>query len=514
MSDHISSLQARILMMLLDQHEPLSASLLADRLGSTASTIRYNLAYLKELVRKYGGVLSARPKVGYSLEITPEATQILREKLKSKEFQFQYDNSDRAALILFELLSSSEPQTLCGLTAKISASKVTLGQDLDKAEKWLQEHYLVLNRQTRTGTRIVGEEINLRQALVGLLLETISEHDLLNLCRWGMIHLNTAQNYNEQFQDYIISHIASWGLSDAWWLVNRILDQLAFRLSDKRYLFLVLYWAVMVRRFQQGHTVNLPGTILAALQESNEYKAVLTGADELARTRGLRISQTELAHFAAEIQTSPREAYNKLGDISDDSQDRKAVAIAQHFVENIASQTSFRLIDPVIFSRLCKHVGRTLRRIGYNLPIENPLTEEVKKNYPEMSQAVYEAAKNIQEDAEQFSQEEIAYIAMYFILAQELEKKSRPRKVNRVIVACPTGGISIWMLVSRLQKEFPDVEIVAAISLRELSQYDRLQADLIITTAHRVVDKQLPVITVSPFLTEQDIKILQSHLAN
>jgi len=52
MRDHISSLQASILQILLDRDEPISANSIAEMLDSTASTIRYHLAYIKELVRK------------------------------------------------------------------------------------------------------------------------------------------------------------------------------------------------------------------------------------------------------------------------------------------------------------------------------------------------------------------------------------------------------------------------------------------------------------------------------
>jgi transcriptional antiterminator len=514
MNDHISSLQVKILLILLDQKEAISANSLANTLDSKASTVRYNLSYIKELVQKFGGTLSARPKVGYLLEISPSDAKRLHEKLHSSEFQFQYSDTDRLELILFELLVSTKPLTLSGLVSTIGASKATLIQDLDKAEKWLQEHRLALHRQTRTGTQVVGEEIDLRHALVSLILEILTENDLLNICRWGMIHKNTEQPVDKQVQKYIISHIASWGLPDAWWLINRILDRLSYRPSDNRYLFLVLYWTVMLQRFQQGFILNLSETILAAIQKSDEYKAVLVGAAELIHTRGLHIPPTELAHFSAEIQTSPREPYTQLREISDDIQDQKATQLTQYFVESVTAQTGFAMNDPVIFRRLCKHLGRTITRLGYNLPIDNPFTNDVAKNYPEMWQAVCKAAESREGDTKEFSQEEIAYIAMYFILAQELEKKSLPKRVSRVIVACPSGGISIWMLVSRLQKEFPEVEIMAAISLRDLSQQDKSQADLIITTAHHVVDKELPVISVSPLLTEEDITLLKNRLAN
>ena len=512
MNEHLSSLQAKILLKLLEQEKAISANALAEIVGSKASTVRYNLSHIKKLVEKFGGILSARPRLGYTLVISAENAQRLHEKLHSTEFQFQYSDKERQELILFLLLVSGSPLTLSLFASEMGVSKATLMQDLDEAEKWLQGYHISLNRQTRTGTQIFGEEINLRRALVFLLLEVFSENELLDICRWGMIHKYTTQSIDKQVQKKIVAEIASWQLPDAWWLVNRVLERLAYRPSDKRFLFLVVYWAVMLQRYGRGFVLNLPDTILVAMQESDEYKAVLAGASELVHTRGLHIPPSELAHFSAEIQTSPRGPYKQLQEMSGEVQDQRAVELSQYLVESVVAQTGFRMADSVIFGRLCKHLGRTFTRLEYNLPIANPFTKEIIENHPEMWEAVATAIENKKDISKKLSQEEVAFIAMYFILAQELNKKATPKKISKVIIACPSGGVSIWMLVSRFQAEFPDVEIVAAISLRDLPQQDKSQADIIITTAHHVVDKELPVISVSPFLTEQEIELLKSHL--
>ncbi|MBT7599998.1 MAG: transcription antiterminator [Anaerolineae bacterium] len=512
MNEHLSSLQAKILQILLEQEEAISANTLAEIVGSKASTVRYNLSHVKKLVEKFGGTLSARPRIGFRLAISAEDAKRLHEQLHSTEFQFHYSDKDRQYLILFLLLTSETPITLSMLVSEMGVSKTTIIQDLDEAEKWLQSYRISLSRQTHTGTQIFGEEVNLRRALVFLLLEVFSENELLDICRWGLIDKYTTQSIDKQVQKKIIAESASYQFSDAWWLVNRVLESLAYRPSDKRFLFLVVYWAVMLERYGRGFVLNLPDTILTAIQESDEYKALQAGASELVRTRGLHIPPSELAYFSAEIQTSSRGAYNQLQEIAGEAQDQRAIELSQYLVESVVSQTGFRMADSIIFGRLCKHLGRTFARLKYNLPIANPFTNDVIKNHPEMWQAVSTAIEKNEEISKRLSQEEIAFITMYFILAKELNRKVAPKKISKVIIACPSGGVSIWMLVSRFQAEFPDVEIVAAISLRELPLQDKSQADLIITTAYHVVDKELPVISVSPFLTEQEIELLKSHL--
>jgi hypothetical protein len=95
------------------------------------------------------------------------------------------------------------------------------------------------------------------------------------------------------------------------------------------------------------------------------------------------------------------------------------------------------------------------------------------------------------------------------VLAKEM--KAETNKGKRVIVVCPSGGITVWMVVSRLKNEFPEITIVDVVPLKKLSQVEKTDLDAIITTIN-IIDSQLPVLKVSPILTKDDIALIQTKL--
>ncbi|MPN56913.1 Transcriptional regulator MtlR [bioreactor metagenome] len=107
--------------------------------------------------------------------------------------------------------------------------------------------------------------------------------------------------------------------------------------------------------------------------------------------------------------------------------------------------------------------------------------------------------------------DEIAYITMYVALALELNKSVKKKvSVPRVVVACPSGGVTVWMLVSRLRVELPEIEIKEVISLRDINNVDPSEVDAIISSA-QVSARNIKSITVNPLLTEKDVKKIKQE---
>ena len=108
--------------------------------------------------------------------------------------------------------------------------------------------------------------------------------------------------------------------------------------------------------------------------------------------------------------------------------------------------------------------------------------------------------------------EEIAFITMYVALALELNKNIEQKLPNpRVVVACPSGGVTVWMLVSRLRAELPELEIKEVISLRDINSIDANEVDVIISSTP-VNSRNIQSITVNPLLTDKDIKRIKQEL--
>jgi hypothetical protein len=97
-------------------------------------------------------------------------------------------------------------------------------------------------------------------------------------------------------------------------------------------------------------------------------------------------------------------------------------------------------------------------------------------------------------------------------LALQLNKNFQKSKLNPVaVVACPSGGITVWMLVSRLRSELPEIEIKETISLRDISRVNPNEVDFLICTT-QVSSRNIRVITVNPLLGEEDIQKIHQEI--
>jgi transcriptional antiterminator len=185
--------------------------------------------------------------------------------------------------------------------------------------------------------------------------------------------------------------------------------------------------------------------------------------------------------------------------------------LANRLVNSVTKRIGYSINNHILLDRLVKHLSKMLIRLKYELPIDNPFTEEIIRNFPQIWEATAEAVDELSEELGTLSREEISFLAMYFVLAHQLDihEKKRP---PRVIVVCPTAGVTAWMLVSRLKAEIPQIEIVANVSLREIARIDKANIDAIITTAYNVNVPNIPVICVSPFLNVDEVHRIKSFL--
>jgi mannitol/fructose-specific phosphotransferase system IIA component (Ntr-type)/galactitol-specific phosphotransferase system IIB component len=158
--------------------------------------------------------------------------------------------------------------------------------------------------------------------------------------------------------------------------------------------------------------------------------------------------------------------------------------------------------DTHLLNGLILHLRPTINRLKYGLTLKNPILDEIKLNYPElygaawMTSIVFERYVGVRP-----GEEEIGYIALHLGAALE-----RARKPLRALVVCTSGIGTSELIAARLVRCFHEIEIVEVLSTTALKNYSLDAIDVIISTVP--VETAKPVITVSPLLTQNDIKLL------
>ncbi|MYH87700.1 MAG: PRD domain-containing protein [Acidimicrobiaceae bacterium] len=141
-------------------------------------------------------------------------------------------------------------------------------------------------------------------------------------------------------------------------------------------------------------------------------------------------------------------------------------------------------------------------RLRHGLPIHNPLRGEVTTRYPDVYSVAGDIATFIGDELGlSINDDEVCFITMYLAGAME-RARLRPRR--RALVVCPSGMATAWVLVSRIQAEFPELELVEVLSERGYEALSHDQFDLVITTI-TLKEINAPVVVVSPLLSASDV---------
>jgi transcriptional antiterminator len=303
-----------------------------------------------------------------------------------------------------------------------------------------------------------------------------------------------------------------WGLNDGWNFISLIENELNAKFADGDHLTLTLYWVIANQRIKEKHFIQISDERIHYLSTRPEYKVVQDIICRLLEKKHLNFSEPELAQFTLEVMTA-RGTFTNL----DESQSvinpqEKTRQLALELFKKIGDYLGSDLTNSMVVSQLADHLSRVVIRMKFDLPIQNNLTEETRKAYPLLWQATSKAIDEVWDEAgPPLPMDEIAYITMYVALALELNKSVKKKvSVPRVVVACPSGGVTVWMLVSRLRVELPEIEIKEVISLRDINNVDSNEVDAIISSA-QVSARNIKSITVNPLLTEKDVKKIKQE---
>jgi mannitol operon transcriptional antiterminator len=504
----ITAKQKAILDSLCAADKPVSSTEIGGRLAISARTVRYNLAAINRYLSIRGAVVVAMPRVGLVLRASSDSRRRIAADLAAAQAIPAPDPLERQQLLLLHLLSSTGCLTSDRMQQLTCHSRSTIARDLAEVEVWLQRRDLFLRRRPGVGTDVVGREEDIRHALIELILDTRSDELLLEACVWGRSPRARPGTGDSAIARALAEVVETWRMGNAWRYMRRIERQLDIALSDRSLIQLSLYWAIMVWRVSLGKTVQAHSVEVVPIESLPEYRAVREAADALKDSEGIRLPGPELTHMALNALTAACET--GLGtsmaphEIAKDYEQ-----LASRILRAIGNAVGADLENADVVKRLGAHLFRSSIRIKNSLPIYSSSIRTIRSRYP----ALWQAASDILPSMEaefgcHFPREETDYVAMYAAFALEARASNRAEERYRVIVVCPEGGVTSWMLVAKLQRAIPSLHVVNVVSIRNVGQHSFDGIDAIITTAASFVHRTVPVLLVNPLLTETDLALI------
>jgi mannitol operon transcriptional antiterminator len=489
----LDSRQARITQHLLADTNPATLESIATELKLTKRVVRYNLPSVEGFLRSAGLEVVRRRGVGIWVSGDNERRQRALLDLNPRGAMRVLSADDRQVRVLAALLDTAPHAVDLGdLEAELGASRPTVRRDVRASESWLEEHHLHLQRLPGVGIAVRGNEVEIRKALLALVLESIDAEALAELVQTG----DAAALGGSGVADIL----ARLQLP----IFRRILrDQLADRDDDGTMATAeTLFIAIVAYRARSGHHADFQGGQLRSLVEHPVADAAARIASAVARSAGLELGGADVASITEFI----------LGFVELDDENVKPEPNDSALIERLVALAAARLHpalaeDDQLRRNLTEHLRRLRVRLRYGLPITNPLDHEVRERYADVHAVATEivsALGSLGESA--VPAEEVGFLTMY--LAGSLERHRLRAKV-RVTVVCPAGMATAWILVSRLAAEFPQIEVTRVVSKTAFEEkVDTGSADVVVSTVPLDDTGSAQTVVVSPLLHDRDVRRL------
>ncbi|HCJ4861009.1 TPA: PRD domain-containing protein, partial [Listeria innocua] len=173
------------------------------------------------------------------------------------------------------------------------------------------------------------------------------------------------------------------------------------------------------------------------------------------------------------------------------------------YINQVAAKIDMPINKKQLKIELLSHMKPMVNRMNHQINIKNNLLSDIKLEYGQLFDIIKETARDVAETfrLNTISDDEVGYITIYF--AKHIEESPL---VKRIIIMCSSGIGTSELLKVKVQKAFPDVEIVDVLSSTRFknSLQDYQNIDFILTTINAESTKEIPSLLVSAMFTEKD----------
>lgn len=509
---YLKKRQIQILETLLYKKRKFKMKQLAEQFDVSVRTIRKDLEAIEEWLNKKNFQLIKDANEGIWIPNN--------EEIKLKDFTQNnsdivtiLNQKDRQALIVLHLLNSDTPLTIGELSEKLQISYSTVVKDLSSIEKLVNAFGLTLIRKQNYGLEITGDETNIRKSITKIIMEHVTSQYLAQIIFEGNNKkIFPSNNFVEACLDLQV-------LNELRKILVSIAEMFNCQFSDYDYIISTLNLAVTIKRIRNQHEIEFSDQQKIGISDRIQYLMAKKLTSIIEPYYDIRFSEDEIIGITINllgvryISSYSSKETNKYSINSYLNVD--IIEIVKSLFKKFEVFYGIDLSKNVdLLFNLGEHLKSTLFRLDNKLLVYNPLLDEIKSKYPYMFQFCSfiseEISKEISSGA--IPEEEIAYITMYFQMALENFSKSQ-LKTPKVLVICGNSNVLINYLRVRLEKTFPELDIIGPVSQNHLnfSLFKENDFDFVISTVP-FQSKKHEVCIISPLLTKEDIDLVHENI--
>lgn len=476
--------QKKILSLLCSSTEFQTVQNIATTFSISTRTVQTDLKVIEECMENSKYQLLMDRKKGLGIRI--DGNQSEKHQFLS-DFEIEtvgVDDSDsQDKLLIFYLLIAKKTYSLDELSEMLFTNRRQITKLLEDIQVMLSSFKLLLISKPKVGTFIQGEERKKREQLARILKD-LGDREINQLA---------LQDFFSQEKLTVIQHMTAKSFDE---------ESIAY-LPEFSSIDIHLYF--MLERMREHQGIKLSQSERDEVKNTRAQKISSTIFAKLSEVYPVSFSPDEIDYLALRILSALRlEADNHL-------QNDKISDISEQLVDKIGQLLDVNLTDDhVLLDNLKEHLSSTYLRMNHGFTIANPLTKEVLGTYTQLFVMIQMILEELFEnDSFYIYQEEIAYLTIHFQAAIERQKKKKVLKYKTLLICEYTRAMAIF-LEAKLQHEIPELEIIES-SNASSENFNLEDYDLIISTVQPKYQPAIPLIEISPMISDADLKRIKQY---
>lgn len=497
--------QKQLLNILIKKTTYINANDLASMLDVSLRTIHSDLETISSQIADKNIKIIKKPGIGIMLAATPRQRQALLVNYDlSSENTNMLSTKIRRMKILSRLLYRRENTSLNILSDEFLVSKTSIVNDFGYVEEYITKFNLTLVRDNK-GTRIVGEEPDFRKALSDLANEFLK----LEIEDFTFDNdFNTRLDLSTYYRLENIFEIDN--LHDVEAIIFQSEQILGYKINYLSYVNLITHILVLIKRIKINNYMNEADiSHIYDKAEKNVQMAAKFIATKIAELFAMDIPDSEVSYISQYLICSGIQSNltHHDGAIIPREYDQTTSELVLKTIKYVCDSIGIDLSDDseLIYS-LLSHYKPMLQRAKYHVRIANPLLNEIKAQYGALYSVICLSFEHIFENKVETNEDEIGFITIHFQAALE-------RKIGKknIYVVCPEGIGFSRLIVSRILRYIPSVNILGIVSRNQIDSLDMKDVDFIIATIP-IENVPVPVMIVSSFISQYDINAINDYM--
>ncbi len=413
--------------------------------------------------------------------------KMLNTKKKTVIANYFLSNQERVDFLYLMIFSHSGYLSVEHFISGLQVSKSTVFKDINALKALLTDYGIALEYNRKSGYYLSGEEKTIRHYMLCIVLRYFSEET------------------NRRFLDFFIESNHMISFPEMLEAIVELSKSVQLTFVENRMIEFTYIYIFLRERLKDDSTF-----IPIALANYHEIKDTpeYTFAKQLLKHSDIEKEEAVLYICSCLLgfSTGVKEAHSK-----------KQLEILQ-LVERMLDR--FEALSGIVVenhqfvcSQIYIHFQPTYYRLLFNLPVINPLKEEIRRKYNSLFLLVKASLKTISDHLNMpIPDDEIAFLTLHFAsIIDNFEQKYHRKKT--AIIICPNGIGSSMLLYSQLKAIFPEIFFLEPIDYLKLD--DVLdQVDVIFTTSTEghYFNVKKPFFFVSPIMTDIDAMRLKQEV--